>query len=113
LLELQPLKREGLRGELGEFIRKLDYRLMAEPRGEEATSWRRVIALFAGKPEVFGGEHRKWGAEASPERPPAIAIPIQSQDVEPADVSGEETEGGSRASVGGRRGETEALTLLD
>ncbi len=58
LMELQLQKLKGLRGELGEYIRKLDYRFMAEPRGEEKTSWRRVIELFVGKPEVFGRERR-------------------------------------------------------
>jgi hypothetical protein len=58
LIDVQLQKLGTLRGELKEYIRKLDYRFMAEPRGEEKTAWRRVIELFVGKPEVFGPDRR-------------------------------------------------------
>jgi hypothetical protein len=92
LVELQLQKFETLRGELAEYIRKLDYRFMAEPRGEEKTSWRRVVELFVGKPEVFGRDRRAWDTTPSQQSVPAPASPGQCQEVESAKSGGEETE---------------------
>lgn len=38
--------------ELGELIRKHDYRFAEEPRGQEMTSWRRAALLCAGNPGI-------------------------------------------------------------
>jgi hypothetical protein len=56
LVEQQIGKFRSLSDELGEFIRKLDYRFSKEPRGSEVDSWKRVIEQFSGKREVFGNE---------------------------------------------------------
>jgi hypothetical protein len=37
-----------LHGELGEFIRKQDYRFAHEAYGSEADAWQRAIALLVG-----------------------------------------------------------------
>lgn len=42
-------KLDGLLHELDEFIRKNDYRFLAEGFGEEGTSWRRVVAWTVGE----------------------------------------------------------------
>ena len=41
----------ALHGELGELIRKHDYRFTGEPIGEEADSWQRAVALVIGEGE--------------------------------------------------------------
>jgi hypothetical protein len=41
----------GLHGELGELIRKHDYRFSGEPIGKEADSWERAVALVIGEGE--------------------------------------------------------------
>ena len=56
LMEKQLKKYQSLSEELGEFIRKLDYRFSKGPKGSEADSWKRVIEQFSGKREVFGNE---------------------------------------------------------
>jgi hypothetical protein len=66
-----------LRGELNEYIRKLDYRYMAEPRGDEKTAWRRVIELFVGKQEVFGPDRRSRGGTSEPVEPPTSSTDPQ------------------------------------
>lgn len=43
---------DALEQQLGELIRQSDYRFRTEPRGQEATSWRRAAELFAGAPAV-------------------------------------------------------------
>jgi hypothetical protein len=40
---------ETLRAELGEFIRKNDYRFINEGFGAERDAWRRAVATGAGK----------------------------------------------------------------
>lgn len=40
--------------ELAEFARKCDYRFATEVVGQEGSSWRRVLDVFAGRPGVFG-----------------------------------------------------------
>lgn len=40
---------ESLRGELGEFIRKSDYRFSKEPVGSEGNAWKRAASLTAGE----------------------------------------------------------------
>jgi hypothetical protein len=40
---------EKLRAELGEFIRKNDYRFIHEGFGTERDSWRRAVAMGAGR----------------------------------------------------------------
>lgn len=56
LVERQLKKYQSLSVELGEFIRKLDYRFSKEPKGSEGDSWKRVIEQFAGHREIFGNE---------------------------------------------------------
>jgi hypothetical protein len=56
LVEKQIKKYQSLSEELGEFIRKLDYRFSKELKGSEADSWKRVLEQFSGKKEVFGNE---------------------------------------------------------
>ena len=56
LVEKQVKKYESLSQELGEFIRKLDYRFSKEPKGSEVDSWKRVLEQFAGHREVFGND---------------------------------------------------------
>lgn len=84
LLQLQLQKLGTLRGELGEYIRKLDYRFMAEPRGQEKTSWRRIIELFVGKPEVFGRDRRAWDTAGNSQHPHFQPAPISGS--EPSDL---------------------------
>ena len=40
---------ESLRAELGEFIRKNDYRFSKEPVGSEGNAWKRAAILTAGE----------------------------------------------------------------
>jgi len=56
LVEKQVKKYQCLSGELGEFIRKLDYRFSKEPKGSEVDSWKRAIEQFSGQKEIFGNE---------------------------------------------------------
>ncbi len=56
LVERQLEKYRSLTDELGEFIRKLDYRFAKEPKGSERDSWRRAIEQFSGHREIFGNE---------------------------------------------------------
>jgi hypothetical protein len=50
LLEIQVKKIENLRGELQEYLRKLDYRYAHEPKGAEATAWCRAVEMMVGLP---------------------------------------------------------------
>lgn len=53
LLDCQSLSAQRLQEDLGELLRKHDYRFLQEPRGEEMTSWRRAAAFFVGNaPEL-------------------------------------------------------------
>jgi Family of unknown function (DUF6062) len=56
LLELQLAKASSLRNTLEELIRKQDFRLRSEITREEATSWRRAMAILTGNPGVFTNE---------------------------------------------------------
>jgi hypothetical protein len=56
LAEIQIAKYRSLAEELGEFLRKFDYRFTQEPMGGEADSWRRAIELFVGKPGTSGND---------------------------------------------------------
>jgi hypothetical protein len=49
LFNIHREKLEGLRAELGEFIRKNDYQLIAEGFGKERDAWLRAIGMVAGK----------------------------------------------------------------
>ena len=49
LLAIQQERLEALRGELGEFIRKNDYRFGKEPVGAEGNAWKRAAALSVGE----------------------------------------------------------------
>jgi len=49
LLSIHQEKMEKLRAELGEFIRKNDYRFINEGFGAERDAWRRAVATGAGK----------------------------------------------------------------
>jgi hypothetical protein len=51
----------ALEQELSELIRKSDYRFRDEPRGPEASSWRRAARLLAGAPGV------RWSLRRRPE----------------------------------------------
>ncbi len=52
-----------LEADLGEFVRKFDYRHAGEPMGRERDSWLRVLRLFAGR----GGGGRHEAAEEGPD----------------------------------------------
>lgn len=54
--------------ELEEFARKFDYRYTGEAKGCEASSWHRVLEVFAGRAGLFGPERGDFTAEA--EAPP-------------------------------------------
>jgi hypothetical protein len=54
LLEAQLKKIEGLRSELQEYLRKLDYRYADEPKGAEVTAWRRAVEMMVGQPPPGG-----------------------------------------------------------
>lgn len=49
LLSIHREKMETLRAELGEFIRKNDYRFINEGFGAERDAWRRAVAMGAGR----------------------------------------------------------------
>jgi hypothetical protein len=88
LLDIHLEKLGTLRGELNEYIRKLDYRFIAEPRGEEKTAWRRVIELFVGKQEVFGPDRQTRGGTPEPvETPPSSIGPKVGTEWWPRDSS--------------------------
>lgn len=53
LLKISQAQLEALRAELGEFIRKNDYRFSNEPTGSEGDAWRRVIAKAVGERDYF------------------------------------------------------------
>jgi hypothetical protein len=74
LIDIQLEKLGSLRSELMEYLRKLDYRFMAEPRGEEKTAWRRAIELFVGKQEVFGPDRRSGDEMPDPLQAPSPAV---------------------------------------
>ncbi len=108
LLELQLQKLRALRGQLGEYIRKLDYRFMAEPRGEEEkTAWRRVMELFVGKPEVFGPDRRTWDMKGDRQATPSPTTPLQGQDMEPAKGCGKDSERFNNDLLSQRKGTAE------
>ncbi len=52
LLTCQRASIQRLQDELEEMVRKHDYRFQHEQPGDEMTSWRRVLELFAGKAGV-------------------------------------------------------------
>jgi hypothetical protein len=54
LLEEQRKRIESLRGELAEYLRKLDYRFSHEPKGAEVTAWRRAVEMMVGQPPPGG-----------------------------------------------------------
>jgi hypothetical protein len=55
LLDVEREKLEGLRAELGEFIRKSDYRFREESLGSERDAARRAVAMAIGsRPEKHG-----------------------------------------------------------
>ena len=107
LIDIQLVKLGTLRGELKEYIRKLDYRFLAEPRGEEKTAWRRVIELFVGKREVFGPDRRSWDGVADQSSAPGRTLPAQRQDVRIAKGLDLIAERPRDESVSGRDGTTE------
>jgi len=80
LLDLELQKLSSLRGELNEYLRKLDYRCLAEPRGDEQTAWRRVIELFAGKPQVFGPDRASGAVRDPAQWKPATAAAVETTD---------------------------------
>jgi len=59
LIQRQMEKWESLRTELGEFIRKHDYKYVHEPRGAESHSWKRALEMLVGKREVFPNQVRR------------------------------------------------------
>lgn len=48
LLDIHRTKLEGLKAELAEFIRKSDYRVIAEGFGSEGNAWLRAVRLMIG-----------------------------------------------------------------
>lgn len=54
LIQVSRSKMEGLRSELGEFIRKNDYRFTGEAFGPERDAWARAVRLVAGELEAWG-----------------------------------------------------------
>lgn len=82
VLTLQLQKLATLRVQLKEYIRKLDYRFLAEPRGEEKTAWRRVIELFVGKREVFGPDRRSRDGVRNPLPAPGPGLQTQGEDLQ-------------------------------
>ena len=92
LLDLQLKKLATVRGELHEYIRKLDYRFMAEPRGDEKTAWRRVIELFVGKQEIFGPDRQRGEGTADRSPPPIPTVAAEIPDPEPTRSVGESAE---------------------
>jgi hypothetical protein len=85
VLDLQLEKLVTLRGELREYIRKLDYRFIAEPRGIEQSAWRRAIELFVGGREVFGPDRRL--RERTARRSPVPMPPVAAENPEPEPTS--------------------------
>jgi hypothetical protein len=64
LLSAHEARWSELATELGEFIRKNEYRFAREAVGKEGTSWRRALELFAGRAGVFGPDCRGGRANA-------------------------------------------------
>jgi len=58
-LQRQMEKWEALKAELGEFIRKHDYKYIHEPRGAESDSWKRALEMLVGKREIFPNQVRR------------------------------------------------------
>jgi len=58
LVTLQREVWQRLHAELGEFIRKKDYRFKDEPFGPERDSWRRALAAISGSPPPSESERR-------------------------------------------------------
>jgi len=56
LIEVHLEKFRNLLGELGEYIRKFDYRYAHEPKGPESDSWIRAVRLFVGGRGLFGSD---------------------------------------------------------
>jgi hypothetical protein len=52
LLEWQTTIWRGLKDELGELIRKFDYRFRHEPMGDETDSWERALARITGERDL-------------------------------------------------------------
>jgi hypothetical protein len=59
ILTAERQKCEALHGELGEYLRKLDFENNAEPRGAEQDSWRRVVELCVGKARIFNSRMQR------------------------------------------------------
>ena len=59
LIQRQMEKWESLRAELGEFIRKHDYKYNHEPWGAESDSWKRALEMLVGKREIFPNQVRR------------------------------------------------------
>jgi hypothetical protein len=51
LAETQIAKLDALLHDLAEYLRKVDYRLADEPKGEEQTAWQRAVRCFVGEGE--------------------------------------------------------------
>jgi len=65
LLSHHEARWSELIAELGEFIRKNDYRFATETMGHEGDSWRRALDVFVGRAGVFGPDRRGGSAAAS------------------------------------------------
>ncbi len=72
LLAAQEARWRDLTWELGEFVRKFDYRYAEEARGRENSSWHRVLEVLVGRAAVFGPER---GAELTPPDTNGVAHP--------------------------------------
>jgi len=69
LLAIHEGRWQDLAWELGEFARKFDYRYLNEARGQEGSSWHRVLDVFVGRAGVFGPERGD-----APVRPAPAAV---------------------------------------
>jgi hypothetical protein len=71
-IQRQMEKWESLKAELGEFIRKHDYKYADEARGAESDSWKRALEMLAGKREIFPNQMRR--EPGGPEVPKGKAL---------------------------------------
>lgn len=100
LIAIHEARWQDLAWELGEFARKFDYRYSNEVRGQEGSSWHRVLDLFVGRAAVFGPERG--------DQLPFPALGVASP-VAPAGEPGRETEAGQDTEAQSLRFENEKL----
>jgi hypothetical protein len=89
LLAAQEARWRDLTWELGEFVRKFDYRYAGEARGRENSSWQRVLEVLVGRAAVFGPEREALltppdasvlaRASESPQAPETVGMPGETE----------------------------------